>query len=112
MRPNSLTNSSGRYRWFVLTGLGLALLIAVVLSPFASQDPDGLDRVAEDHGFAEKAAPDPIAKKLPFAAVFEEYSLQGVPAQIATPMAGLAGTLVTFGLAWGIGKLAVRKSEP
>jgi hypothetical protein len=26
-------------------------------------------------------------------------------------MAGLVGTLITFSLAWGIGKLAVRKTE-
>ena len=34
-----------------------------------------------------------------------------MPEAIATPLAGLAGTLATFGLAWGIGKLAVRGSD-
>jgi cobalt/nickel transport protein len=44
-----------RNRAFVLSGLGIALLIAIVLSPFASSDPDGLDRVSEDLKFSDKA---------------------------------------------------------
>jgi cobalt/nickel transport protein len=100
-----------RNRAFVISSLGVALLIAVFLSPFASQHPDGLDRVSQDQGFDNKAAEEPIAHKLPFYAVFEEYALRGVPEQIATPLAGLVGTLVTFGLAWGVGKLVVRHSE-
>jgi cobalt/nickel transport protein len=107
MPSNSSTAS--RNRWFLLSGLGIAVLIAVILSPFASQHPDGLDRVAQDHGFENKAAAESIAKQLPFAAVFKEYSLKAVPEQIATPMAGLVGTLVTFGLAWGIGKVTLKK---
>ncbi len=101
--------TSVRNRAFLLTGLGAALVISVLLSPFASQNPDGLDRVSEDHKFGEKAA-EPVARKLPFYALFDEYALRGVPAEIATPMAGLVGSLATFGLAWGIGKLTVRKS--
>jgi cobalt/nickel transport protein len=99
-----------RNRAVVLTGLGIALLIAVFLSPFASQDPDGLDRVSEDLKFSDKAAAETPAQKLPFYQVFDEYALRGVPEQMATPIAGLVGTLATFGLAWGLGKLAVRGS--
>ncbi len=98
-----------RNRAFVVTGLGIALLIAIFLSPFASKDPDGLDRVSEDLKFGEKELQDKPAYKLPFYAIFDEYAVRGVPEQIATPLAGLAGTLVTFGLAWGAGKLLVRK---
>ncbi|MBW4578895.1 MAG: PDGLE domain-containing protein [Tildeniella nuda ZEHNDER 1965/U140] len=98
-----------RNRAFIVTGLGIALLIAIFLSPFASKDPDGLDRVSEDLKFGEKALEEQPAQKLPFYALFDEYAVRGVPEQIATPLAGLAGTLVTFGLAWGAGKLLVRK---
>jgi cobalt/nickel transport protein len=97
-----------RNRAFVLTGLGAALLIAVLVSPFASSNPDGLDRVSIDHGFEDKAVEEPPAHKLPFYAVFDEYALRGVPEGIATPLAGLLGTLATFGLAWGAGKLLVK----
>ena len=96
---------------FIIIGLGVALLIAIFVSPFASPNPDGLDRVSQDLKFGNKAAEDAPAHKLPFAQVFDQYSLKGVPEGIATPMAGLVGTLVTFGLAWGIGKLLVKKSH-
>lgn len=102
--------SRERNRAFVITGLGVALLIAIFLSPFASSDPDGLDRVSQDLKFEDKAAEEAPAQKLPFYAVFEEYALRGVPEGLATPLAGLIGTLTTFGLAWGIGKLVVRNS--
>lgn len=106
---DNLTRS--RNRAFVIAGLGVALLIAIFLSPFASQNPDGLDRVAQDLKFDDKAIEDAPARKLPFFAVFDEYALRGVPESVATPLAGLVGTLATFGLAWGMGKLLVRKSD-
>src|SRR5699024_5758561 len=36
----------------LVTGLLLALLLAGVVSFYASSSPDGLNRVADDHGFA------------------------------------------------------------
>jgi len=107
VRPNASRN-----RIFLWTGLGVALLIAVVLSPFASKNPDGLNRVSEDHGFDHKAAEDTLARKLPFYAIFDNYALRAVPDRFATPLAGLVGTLVTFGLAWGAGKLLVKGVDP
>lgn len=103
--------SNSRNRAFVIAGLGTALLIGVFLSPFASSDPDGLDRVAQDLEFDNKASEETVAQKLPFYGVFEEYAIRGVPEAVATPLAGLVGTLATFGLAWGVGKLVVPSSE-
>lgn len=107
-----MSNHSRRKRdhWFIFAGLGVALLLAVFLSPFASTNPDGLDRVSQDLKFDHKAAETKAADKLPFATIFQEYAVRGVPSQVATPLAGLLGTLATFGLAWGIGKLVVRHS--
>ena len=98
-------------RGFVLLGLAAALVIAGCLSPFASTNPDGLNRVSQDQGFDKKAQSHPIAKQLPFFAVFENYAVRGVPKGVATPLAGLAGTLVTFAIAWGTGKLLVKGSS-
>ncbi|MEG3435580.1 PDGLE domain-containing protein [Pannus brasiliensis CCIBt3594] len=98
-------------RAFLLTGFLAALAIAVFLSPFASKHPDGLVRVSEDLQFHRKEAPEPPAGKLPPARIFDGYALKGVPEYLATPLAGLVGTLATFGLAWGIGKLTVPKSD-
>jgi cobalt/nickel transport protein len=110
--------SQTRNRALLITGLGAALLVAIFLSPLASQSPDGLDRVAKDQGFDKKELEETPAKKLPFYTVFDSYALRfvpgynknGLPSKIATSIAGVAGTLATFGLAWGIGKLAVRDS--
>ncbi|HEY9601936.1 MAG TPA: PDGLE domain-containing protein [Allocoleopsis sp.] len=103
--------SRDRNRAFIIAGLGVALLIAIFLSPFASSNPDGLDRVSQDLKFGHKASKDTPARQLPFAQVFNEYALKGVPQAVATPLAGLIGTLATFGLALAIGKLVVRGSE-
>jgi cobalt/nickel transport protein len=112
-------NTSKRNRALIIAGLGSALLVAIFLSPLASQDPDGLDRVAKDHGFDKKELEESPAKQLPFHAVFDSYALkfipgydqEGLPKMISTSAAGVVGTLATFGLAWGIGKLAVRGSS-
>ncbi len=100
-----------RNRALLVAGLGTALLIAVFLSPFASKDPDGLDRVSKDLQFDKKELEDKPAHKLPFYQVFDQYALRGVPESVGTPIAGLVGTLVAFGLAWGAGKLLVRGSK-
>ncbi|MEA5533239.1 PDGLE domain-containing protein [Crocosphaera sp. XPORK-15E] len=97
-----------RNRLLIVTGLGIALIIAIFVSPFASQNPDGLDRVSQDLEFDHKAVEDAPAQKLPFYHVFESYDLRGVPEGLARPLAGLVGTLVTFGIAWGAGKLLSR----
>jgi cobalt/nickel transport protein len=104
VKPMTKDSAGLKNRTFFLSGLGIALLVAIFLSPFASQDPDGLDRVAQDQKFDTKALEQPPAHQLPFFQVFEEYTLRGVPQPVATPLAGLVGTLVTFGLAWGVGK--------
>ena len=105
-----MSNHSSRMRYgaFILSGLGIAILIAAFISPFASQNPDGLDRTAQDLEFGDKAAEETPAQKLLFYSVFEEYALRGVPEQVATPLAGIVGTLATFGLAWTVGKLVIR----
>ena len=42
-----------RTRWFVAAGVLVALLLAGIVSSYASGDPDGLTKVSEDHGFAD-----------------------------------------------------------
>ena len=97
---------------FIFAGLAVALSIAALLSPFASKNPDGLDRVSKDLKFDEKATAESLAKRLPFSQIFEEYSFKAIPDEkVSTALAGVTGTLLVFGLAWGVGKLAIRKSE-
>ena len=58
---------------FVLGGLAVALLLAFVVSPWASSEPDGLERVAIDQGFADNAT-DHATAGSPLA----DYAVSGV----------------------------------
>jgi len=107
-----MSQSAKNNRIVVFVGLGAALVMAIAFSPFASKDPDGLDRVSEDLKFAAKAVENPPAKQIPFSQVFDQYSYKYVGNEkVATAIAGLIGTLSTFGLAWGVGKLATGKKS-
>jgi cobalt/nickel transport protein len=93
----------------VLAGLGLSLLLASLLSPFASSSPDGLERVAQDQGFLERAESNGEA------APMKDYIFPGIGSErAATAAAGLVGTLGVFLLAWGLASLLRKKvaSEP
>ena len=68
-------------------GLAAALLVVVVLAPRASDHPDGLERVAEDHGFAERA------REAPFE-LLADYLVPGVEGEAAsTILAGAIGVV-------------------
>jgi len=89
-------------KWWIV-GLLIALAVALI-SPLASAWPDGLERVAEDKGFSEDA------QDAPYEAI-PDYVLPGVGNEaVATILAGIVGTLVVFGLAYGLGAL-LRKRE-
>jgi hypothetical protein len=84
-----------RLRLFVVLGVAVAIGLATAVAPFASSSPDGLERVAHDHGFAhhgrERGAP------------VAGYAFPGVrDERLATGVAGFAGTLVVFGAGWGL----------
>ena len=86
---------------FVACGLGAALALAAFVSPFASKAPDGLDKFAEDHNIAEPAA------KAWTHAPLAEYKLAVVENEsVSTALSGIAGTLIVFGAAFGLAKLA------
>lgn len=77
---------------FVLTGVAVAALLVLVVAPFADPDPDGLQRVAIDQGFAGAAVDSPTADS-PLAG----YGVEGVDDEpVATRLSGLAGVGITF----------------
>ncbi len=85
----------------ILISLGIALLVAIVLSPFASPHPDGLERVAEDKGFLEKGEGEPLV-----ASPIPDYTFPGIHNEkVATAVAGVTGTLIVFGLGYGLAKV-------
>jgi len=85
----------------ILFGLIAAIFLAVILSPFASPWPDGLEKVAEDKGFLEKGQVEPaILSPIP------DYAWPGLKNEkLATGAAGIFGTLIVFGLGYGLAAL-------
>ncbi len=79
-----------RTKAFLVAGIVLALVLAGGISYFASSSPDGLNRVAEDQGFGDRAK-DSATAGSPLA----DYGLDGVdnPA-LSGALAGVAGVLV------------------
>lgn len=85
----------------IILGLLIAVILALFISPFASQRPDGLEKVAEDRGFIEKAEGKPaINSPIP------DYVWPGIKSdKLATSVAGIAGTLIVFLAGYGIAAL-------
>jgi hypothetical protein len=94
---------SGPQRRWWLIGLALALAVAL-FSPLASSHPDGLERVAEDKGFMERAGEAPYE-------LIPDYVFPGIDNEaVATILAGLVGTGVVFGLVYGLAWVLRRQS--
>ena len=97
--PASRGSISVTLAWGLLITLGMALFV----SPFACPWPDGLGKVAEHLGF-QTVEMNPVVP-----ALLPKYQMPNVASPaLATALAGLAGTLVMFGLAWGVAYLLVR----
>lgn len=77
---------------FVLLGLAVALAFAFFVSPLASSEPDGLERVAIDQGFDGQAVDSAVAGS-PLA----DYSVAGVDnSWLSTGLSGIVGVLLCF----------------
>lgn len=88
-----------RSTWAIIwVGLGISLLLAGVLSYYASSSPDGLERVAGDVGFLDSAE-DSAAAGSPLS----DYGVSGVSDdRLSVGLAGVLGLLVTAGIAFGL----------
>ena len=83
---------------------GYVIAIALVmLAPFASGSPDGLERVAEDSGFMSAALSAPYS-------IISDYQLPGVQNEaVATALAGVVGVTVVYLLVAGCAYLLHRR---
>jgi hypothetical protein len=93
-----------RRRWWI-GGLVIAVLVVVVLAPLASPDPDGLERVAEDLGFIDRA------ENL-VGGLLGDYAIPGIedPA-VSTIVSGLIGITIVMLVIIGVGRLLARRRE-
>lgn len=89
----------------VLIGGSLIALVLATLAPLASSHPDGLEWVAEQHGFLANA-------RDAFYQIVPDYVLPGIsnPA-LATIAAGIIGALIVFGVAWGTARVSKATSD-
>jgi cobalt/nickel transport system permease protein len=82
---------------FVLVALGASLVLAFVVSPFASSAPDGLEKVAADEQLDSGVTPHALEDG-PLA----DYAVDGVDDErLSTGIAGVIGVLVTLVVATG-----------
>ena len=78
--------------------LFISLLLATILSHFASTFPDGLEKVAETLGFAGAASPAPVLKS-----PAPDYAISFVSeGRLSTSLAGILGVLICFFLPFGL----------
>lgn len=90
-----------------IMGLAVALILAALLSPFASSLPDGLERVAKDLGFIEKGEGAEVVR-----APIPDYRMPGLDSEgVSTAASGAAGTLAMFGIGLGVACLLRRKGQ-
>jgi len=74
--------------WFIVS-----LLLAAFLSPYASQFPDGLEKIAADLGFIHRG-------EALFRSPIPDYSWQGhVSGRLPASLAGAIGTAIVFAVA-------------
>lgn len=93
-----------RYWW--LAGLALAAAVVIVLAPLASSDPDGLERVAIDSGFAERGEEAAYS-------ILPDYSVPFLgDGALSLIVAGLVGVGVLFVAMWLLGLALARRSRP
>lgn len=81
--------------WMLFAGgLLVALGLAFFVSPYASDSPDGLNKVAIDEGFSDREQ-EHAAADGPFAG----YGVKGVDNEtLSTGLAGIVGVMVVLGI--------------
>lgn len=89
-------------RWWI-AGLAIAVLVVVLLAPLASPDPDGLERVAEDQGFIDRA------ENL-VGGLLSDYAIPGIDDPVvSTVVSGLLGLAIVVLAIVVLGRLLARR---
>jgi cobalt/nickel transport system permease protein len=98
----------------ILGGLGVAMAVAVFMAPFAFKEPDGLSFVGEKLGVLPGED-----SQSPMPARIQEYQIRNYKlpiagaehVRVATAAAGAIGTLMVFGVAFGMARLLPRPNQ-
>lgn len=103
VRPDLIYQPGARasavsWRRVVAYGLVASIGVVLLLAPFASAFPDGLEHVAERLGFGDGGG-------TPVPAPFPDYELPGLGSSaLSTILAGVMGTVLVFAIAWAVSR--------
>ncbi len=98
-RPDLLEESQARGGAGWVAGGIIATGVVLLLSPFASSNPDGLERVAENLGFLEAGQSAPYN-------LLPDYTIAGLGSNLSTIVAGLIGAVVVGGIVLYLARLS------
>lgn len=104
---SATTGRSRRTKLFLLGGLFVALALAGIGSYYASNSPDGLTKVSEDHGFASSQTPHHTGD----APLAGYQTKDGDNSRLSGGLAGVIGVGVTFAIAGGAALLIRRRAR-
>ncbi|GGD99576.1 PDGLE domain-containing protein [Paenibacillus nasutitermitis] len=96
---NQFRVTMSRTKWAVI--LAVTLIAAGLLAPWASSSPDGLNRVAEDHGFSHLEGS--INKWAPL----PDYEWTGLSSSVVK-VGGLIGVVIMIVALWGFSRALTR----
>jgi cobalt/nickel transport protein len=95
-----------KQKTFLTSGFVVSLFLAGVVSFYASSNPDGLEKVAEDIGFIETAKDHTYAD-----GALADYGVKGIDnARLSTGAAGVIGVIATGVISTGLFMVVRRKS--
>jgi cobalt/nickel transport system permease protein len=102
-RPQLLqTSAEAGGRGWIVAGIAISLLV-VLVSPFASGFPDGLEWVAEEKGFLDTAVDAPFQ-------ILPDYTIPTLgETGLSTILAGIIGALLVAGIAFGLARSLGKK---
>lgn len=89
-----------RYWW--VAGLLITVVVVILAAAFASSDPDGLERVAEDKGFLDAAQGSSFQ-------IIPDYTVPGIDGTISTIIAGIIGVAIVFAVVFVLGRVMARR---
>jgi len=94
-------------RRLMLWGLAVSVVLAGVISYYASPRPDGLERAGEIFSdIAEPASSDGLPAPMP------DYAVPGIRnARLARGLAGAIGVACTFAICFAVGRLVSHRSR-
>jgi len=89
------------------TGFAITVVLLLFVAPYATSAPDGLEHVGAALGFSQFFEPGTSSVPMP------DYQMPGlVSASAATALAGVAGAIVVFAMAWILATTLAPKEPP